>query len=116
MTPSPPSACSRPPQQWPTRLTSLLDQRLLELYGFLALTTGTDTTRENVHDAWAVWKEEIDPAHRSLIPFEELTPDVQALDQPYVDAIHRAAVTLTNGEGNGLEKLASTAPSLVGPM
>lgn len=76
------------------QLDSHLEGRLLELYGYLALTTATGTTREDVHDASAVWKHEIDPAHESIIPFEELTLPVQELDQPKVDAIHRAAQTL----------------------
>lgn len=69
-------------------------ERLLELFGFLALTIGRGTTREDVHDAWAVWMNDIRPDHRSLVPFDELTPEVQAKDQPYVDAIHRAARAL----------------------
>jgi len=75
------------------QLNEQLDPRLLELYGYLALRTATETSREDVHDAWAVYQRQIDP-HVSLIPFDDLAPFVQALDQPYVDAIHRAARTL----------------------
>jgi hypothetical protein len=75
-------------------LSEPLDQRLLGLYAYLALTTGSATTREGVHDAWAVWRYQTNATHRSQIPFEDLTADVQARDQPYVDAIHRAARAL----------------------
>jgi hypothetical protein len=33
----------------------------------------------------------IDPNHRSLRPMSELSPEVQAADQPYLDAIRTVA-------------------------
>lgn len=59
------------------------DGDLLSLYALLALTTGEDTTLEHVHDAWAAWRNVSNPAHKSLIWFDELTPDVQAYDEKY---------------------------------
>ncbi len=67
------------------------DPDLLELYTLLMLTTGEQTTREHVHDAWALWRDKSAPMHRSLIPFEMLSGDVQELDEPYAAAIRRAA-------------------------
>lgn len=64
-------------------------------YALLCLAKGTETTARNVHDAWAVWAiQEYDGTHRSLVPFDQLTPEVQALDIPYRDAIRRVAETL----------------------
>lgn len=67
-----------------------LPQDLLELYTLLAITLAKTCTLEDVHDAWAVWRNKTAPEHRSLIPFDELTPAVQELDRPYMDAIHIA--------------------------
>lgn len=75
------------------QLTADLDDcpnDLLTLYTLLALTKGTGTTLEDVHDAWAVWKNETMSDHKSLILFDELTADVQEMDRPYMEAIHQA--------------------------
>jgi hypothetical protein len=71
-----------------------LDSTLANLYALLALTKGTATTLEDVHDAWAIWTAQGRGTHKSLIPFSELPPDVQELDRKYMDGIHRAARTL----------------------
>jgi len=63
------------------------EPELLDLYLSLVFTTGSATTLENVHDAWSIWKNRIRPDHWSLIPFDELSADVQVKDQKYVDAI-----------------------------
>lgn len=62
---------------------------LLRLYCLLVLTLGVDTSRQDVHDAWALWSMDTEPDHPAIVPFDELTPDVQDLDEPYTDAIHR---------------------------
>lgn len=67
---------------------------LERLYLLLALTRGTNTTLENVHDAWAIWKDTHHPTHPSLIPFDDLSYATQELDRPYMDAIHRTARNL----------------------
>lgn len=64
-------------------------QELFRLYALLALTKGKDTTAEDVHDAWSTWKVSEDPYHKSLIPFDELTKEVQEMDEPYVKYIHK---------------------------
>lgn len=61
--------------------------RLLRIYALLCLAKGRDTELEDVHDAWAAWCSQVDLNHRSLIPFGELTPEVQDLDRPYHSAI-----------------------------
>lgn len=64
---------------------------LMDLYTLLVLVKGEAVTLEDVHDAWAVWKDRIRPDHHSLIPFDELPEHVQGLDQRYADAIARTA-------------------------
>ena len=65
---------------------------LAKLYALLVLTKGDDTTLRDVHDAWALWAGE----HRSAVPFDDLTAEVQELDRPYMDAIHRADKKIRN--------------------
>ena len=60
---------------------------LLKVYGLLVFTVGVDCTNEHVHDAWSAWQNKTQPTHRSLIPFNELTKEVQDLDEPYCQAI-----------------------------
>lgn len=68
-----------------------LDPELAQLYALLALVKGDATSLEDVHDAWAVWTAATRGSHRSLLPFTELTTDVQELDREYMNGIHRAA-------------------------
>ncbi|MER6605851.1 hypothetical protein ABT282_08020 [Streptomyces sp. NPDC000927] len=67
------------------------DPGLLKLYTLLTLTKGKKVTLEDVHDAWSVWRRDAQPGHRSIVPFGDLSPDVQAMDQMYRDAIAKAA-------------------------
>lgn len=60
---------------------------LFRHYAVLVLTTGVNTTNENVHDAWSAWQTETVPEHRSLVPFDELREEVQELDSKYRDLI-----------------------------
>lgn len=64
-----------------------MDERLVDLYILLVFVKGEDVTLEDVHDAWSIWKNKIRSDHRSLVPFDELTPEIQNYDQKYVDSI-----------------------------
>lgn len=64
---------------------------LLDLYLLLVLSKGGNTTLKDVHDAWAIWKNTKMPEHRSLIPFDELSPETQELDREYANAIIEVA-------------------------
>ncbi len=64
---------------------------LLRIYAVLALTTGTNTTRKHVHDAWSAWCAADNPQHRALIPYDQLRTEGQALDEPYAKAIRSVA-------------------------
>ena len=64
---------------------------LFRLYALLALVSGTETTLEDVHDAWSVWMSASDPEHPSLVPFGSLPASTQAQDRPFQEAIVRVA-------------------------
>lgn len=73
------------------RLPRELPAELVELYALLALRSGQRTSREDVHDAWALWQSRKDPEHRSIRPLNQLDAAVQASDDPYVEAVRAAA-------------------------
>jgi hypothetical protein len=56
-------------------------------YAVLAKTKGDTVTNADVHDAWVAWMTSIDPAHESLIPYEELPADTRTEDSPFAAAI-----------------------------
>jgi hypothetical protein len=64
---------------------------LLETYGLLVLTVGENCTNEHIHDAWSIWQNKTVPEHRSLLWFNELTKEVQDLDEPYRKAVVKVA-------------------------
>jgi hypothetical protein len=61
--------------------------KLLRLYALLGAAKGLFVESVDVHDAWAIWRVETKPDHPSLVPFNELSSDVQALDDRYREAI-----------------------------
>jgi len=74
---------------------------LLDLYGLLVMVVGENCTNEHIHDAWSVWQNRTEPTHRSLKPFNELTKEVQDLDEPYRQAVIKVAqIQLNQGEDN----------------
>ncbi len=68
-----------------------VESDLLDLYTLLVFVKGKHTRLEDVHDAWAIWRNKTNPSHKSLIPFKELDLDVQDLDQEYTLAIRQTA-------------------------
>jgi hypothetical protein len=80
--------------------------QLFRLYALLALVKGREVDAGDVHDAWAVWTQQRNPAHRSLIPFEQLDAETQAWDEPFVEAIKAVAGRLT-ASGTSSARLAS---------
>lgn len=66
------------------------DPHLIVLYALLVLVRGDAVTNADVHDAWALWTVAYRGAvHDSLVPYDLLQPGVQALDEPFRDAIAR---------------------------
>jgi hypothetical protein len=74
------------------------DLPLYRLYAVLLLAKGQDVTAEDVHNAWAAWASEHEPASQHLRPFKELSLRVQRKDEVYVDAIHQVAERLYRSE------------------
>lgn len=76
-----------------------MSSEMLDVYALLVLVRGEETTLKDVHDAWSVWKNNIRADHKSLIPFEELTLEVQNLDEKYANSIRTVAaiVRVVNG-------------------
>ena len=68
-----------------------VEPALLDLYTLLVFTRGTYVTWEDVHDAWAIWRNATQPTHQSIVPFDDLSKRVQAMDQEYADAIKATA-------------------------
>ena len=64
---------------------------LFVLYALLVRISGERTTARDVHDAWSAWMGAKDPSHASLVPFEDLPPEVQLEDTPFVQAIRLVA-------------------------
>lgn len=68
---------------------------LFRIYAVLALSRGGSTNACDVHNAWSAWRAATMPDHRSLVPFDDLSQEVQDLDIPYVSAIRTVATRLT---------------------
>ena len=72
---------------------SLLSEIFIPFYTQLVLTAlslNVEITNEMVHDAWSLAmyeKNDID-FHPSMIPFKNLTKEVQDLDKPYVKKLN----------------------------
>lgn len=64
---------------------------LFRLYAILALAKGTGVEPSDVHNAWVAWKQDRDPDHDALKPFEKLDRETQDADSPFVAAIHAVA-------------------------
>lgn len=68
---------------------------LFRLYAVLALAKGEAVTAEDVHNAWAAWRQDGDDDHSALRPFGELDHATQAEDGPYAEAIRSAVRDLS---------------------
>jgi hypothetical protein len=78
-----------PPDRLPEDQDGIDD--LFRLYALLALVKGESVTTRDVHDAWAVWMANRGEGdHGSVVPFDGLTTETQAEDEPFVFAIRRA--------------------------
>lgn len=90
--------------------TSFLSQDFVNFYSHLVLTAlsaNIELTKEMVHDAWSVvtYCNNTLKLHLSMKPFAYLTPEVQELDQPYVERLNevlnyfKGLRNLTRSEG-----------------
>jgi hypothetical protein len=64
---------------------------LLQVYALLVFVVGERCTKRNIHDAWSSWQNLTQPEHRSLLPFDQLTKEVQRLDETYRLAVVEVA-------------------------
>ena len=64
---------------------------LFLLYAVLALVRGEDADRRDVHEAWVAWMDMRGEEHASMVPFDDLSSDVQAEDEPFAQAIRAVA-------------------------
>jgi hypothetical protein len=64
---------------------------LLDLYALLVLVRGEWTTPKQVHDAWSFHASRTRPDHPAIVPFGELSSEVQDLDVSYAVAIRNVA-------------------------
>ncbi|MEO7100017.1 MAG: hypothetical protein ABI162_11690 [Luteolibacter sp.] len=71
---------------------------LLRLYALLVRSKGCKVTQSDIHDAWCIWMAKRDLQHISLVPYEELPPDVKEQDEVFVKAVRRAAKELGSGK------------------
>jgi hypothetical protein len=76
-------------------LTAFKLDSLFRLYAVLALAKGEEVTPEDVHNAWAAWRQDADEDHSALRPFTELDHAKQAQDRPYAEAIRSAVRELS---------------------
>ncbi|MBF9066898.1 DUF7701 domain-containing protein [Streptacidiphilus fuscans] len=75
------------------------DDALFLGYAVLMRAKGTQTTAEDVHDTWSAWMLGREPDHPAIVPFEQLPARTQAMDLPYMQAIHTAAQQRTTAGG-----------------
>jgi hypothetical protein len=79
-----------PPDRLPDDQDGIDD--LFRLYALLALVKGVSVTTRDVHDAWATWMvNRGEGDHESVVPFDELAPEIQAEDEPFAAAIRSTA-------------------------
>ncbi|MHA1615675.1 MAG: RipA family octameric membrane protein [Candidatus Thorarchaeota archaeon] len=69
-------------------------EELLRLYAILLRAKGTDITESDIHDAWSMWIAKYQEEHESLVPYEDLTPEVREQDSVFVSAVKQAAQEL----------------------
>lgn len=71
------------------------DTELLRFYALLVHTSGTETTLEDVHTSWALWRSATTPDHPNLVEFDQLSARTADYDRPYRDLIRHVAASLT---------------------
>jgi hypothetical protein len=73
--------------------------RLFRIYAALTLAKGEAVTANDIHDAWAAWECDRKPNSPSIVPFDQLRPDLQRTDEPFVEAVRQVARERSLAEG-----------------
>ena len=79
--------------------TGLKSKETIKMYSLLVLTKGENITLSDIHDGWSMvmnFKETNPPycyghEHKSLVPFDQLSPETQARDEKYLKALKQVA-------------------------
>ena len=78
--------------------THIENKNPVHLYALLVLIKGKDITLKDVHDAWAMdmnFRQQTDRCrgheHQSILPFDELSEEIQNKDQKYADTLIKIA-------------------------
>lgn len=61
---------------------------LIKLYALISLVTRGNASAEDIHNAWAVRKNETFPEHRSLVPYNSLPEAIRLRDMKYVKEVN----------------------------
>jgi len=65
-------------------------RRLFLTYALAAHLKGREVTVRDIHDAWATWVEMEELAESvTLLPWDDLSPELQMLDYPDYEAVKR---------------------------
>jgi len=70
---------------------------LFLMYAVLMFAKGEQVSREDVHNAWTAWMLARGKDRPSMVEFDQLSPETQAEDQPFVDAIAKVAARYARG-------------------
>jgi hypothetical protein len=60
-------------------------------YALLVFVKGQKVTLEDVHDAWAMVRNETNPNHKDLVRFKKLPATIAEWDRPYAESIKKVA-------------------------
>ena len=71
-------------------------EELMRLYAVLLRAKGRDVTESDIHDAWSMWMTKYQKNHESLVPYEDLKPEVRAQDSVFANAVRQTAKELKN--------------------
>ena len=67
---------------------------LFNSYAVLALAKGGQVTNRDVHNAWSAWATKYEPDNISLVPFGELSREIQEVDTLFAKAIRDVAMVI----------------------
>lgn len=84
--------------------TGIKNSDLVRLYALLVLIKGKDITLKDVHDAWAMnmnFRAQSEwcygHEHKCIVPFEELSEEIQNKDRKYADILIAIASETEHG-------------------
>ena len=69
---------------------------LFRLYALLVRAKGAEVDAEDVHDAWVAWMSAAGERHPSMVGFQQLSPEIQREDEPFLAAIRAVAVEVSS--------------------